>query len=50
MVPESKRRLLYNKRAAPNTFVFFFHRGPSETSWSVRDYSVPGSVELQVTA
>jgi hypothetical protein len=44
---DSKRRLLYNKRVAPNTFVFFFHRGPSETSWSVRDYSVPGSVGLR---
>ena len=47
MSPESKRRLLYNKRVAPNTFVFFFHKGPSETSWSVRDYSVPGSVGLR---
>jgi hypothetical protein len=33
--------------APPNTFVFFFHKGPSETSWSVRDYSVPGSVGLR---
>lgn len=47
MSPDSKRRLLYNKRVAPNTFVFFFHKGPSETSWSVRDYSVPGSVGLR---
>jgi hypothetical protein len=47
MMPESKRRLLYNKRLAPNTFVFFFHKGPSETSWSVRDYSVPGTVGLR---
>jgi hypothetical protein len=47
MLPDSKRRLLYNKRVAPNTFVFFFHSGPSETSWSVRDYSLPGSVGLR---
>jgi hypothetical protein len=47
MSSESKRRLLYNKRVAPNTFVFFFHKGPSETSWSVRDYSVPGTVRLR---
>jgi hypothetical protein len=45
--PDTKRRLLYNKRIAPNTFVFFFHKGPSETSWSVRDYSVPGAVGLR---
>ncbi|MFN7919076.1 MAG: hypothetical protein U0Q16_03210 [Bryobacteraceae bacterium] len=47
MLPDSKRRLLYNRLVAPNTFVFFFHKGPSETSWSVRDYSVPGAVELR---
>ena len=47
MISDSKRRFLYNKRVAPNTFVFFFHKGPSETSWSVRDYSVPGSVGLR---
>jgi hypothetical protein len=46
-MPGSKRRFLYNKRIAPNTFVFFFHKGPSETSWSVRDYSMPGSVGLR---
>ena len=50
MVLESKRRLLYNKRVAPNTFVFFFHKGPSGTSWSVRDYSSPGSVGLRYAA
>jgi hypothetical protein len=47
MLPDSKRRLLFNKRVAPNTFVFFFHKGPSETSWSVRDYSVAGAVGLR---
>jgi hypothetical protein len=47
MIPDSKRRFLYNKRVAPNTFVFFFHKGPSETSWSVRDYSMPGSIGLR---
>jgi hypothetical protein len=47
MRPDSKRRLLYNTRVAANTFVFFFHKGPSQTSWSVRDYSVPGSVGLR---
>lgn len=47
MRPESRRRFLYNERLAPNTFVFFFHKGPSETSWSVRDYSTPGSVGLR---
>src|SRR5437868_6255064 len=44
---DTKRRLLYNRRIAPNTFVFFFHKGPSETSWSVRDYSVAGAVGLR---
>lgn len=47
MSPDSRRRLLYNKGVAPNTFVFFFHKGSSETSWSVRDNSVPGSVGLR---
>jgi len=47
MLPDNKRRLLYNQRIAANTFVFFFHKGPSETSWSVRDYSIPGSVGLR---
>ena len=47
MIPDTKRRFLYNKRVAPNTFVFFFHKGPSQTSWSVRDYSMPGSVGLR---
>lgn len=46
MPPDSKRRLLYNPSIVPNTFVLFFHKGPGETSWSVRDYSVAGSVEL----
>ena len=45
--PDTKRRLLYNKRIGPNTFVFFFHNGLSETSWSVRDYSIPGTVGLR---
>ena len=47
MLIESKRRLLYNKRVAPNTFVFLLHKGPSGASWSVRDYSVPGVVGLR---
>jgi hypothetical protein len=47
MVPDSKRRLLYNKRLAPHTFVLFFHKGPGETSWSVRDYSLPGTVVVR---
>jgi hypothetical protein len=42
MVAEARRRLLYHRNLAPDTFVFFFSRGPSETSWSVRDYSLPG--------
>ncbi len=50
MLAENKRRLLYNKRIKPNTFVFFFSKGPTEISWSVRDYSVPGSVALQYAA
>jgi hypothetical protein len=47
MMKDSKRRLMYNKRLAPNSFVFFFHNGPGETSWSVRDYSLPGAVRLR---
>jgi hypothetical protein len=47
MLQGSKRRLLFNRSIAPNTFVFFYHTGPSETAWSVRDYSVPGSVALR---
>jgi hypothetical protein len=47
MIPDSKRRFLYNKRVAADTFVFLFHKGPSETSWNVRDYPMPGSVGLR---
>ena len=50
MPSDSKRRLLYNKRIAPHSFVFFFHKGPAETSWSVRDYSSAGSVSLRYAA
>jgi len=50
MLRESRRRFLYNERLAPNTFVFFFYRGPSGTSWSIRDYSMPGSVGLREAA
>lgn len=50
MPPDTKRRLLYNRKIAGNTFVLFFHKGPGETSWSVRDYSVSGSVSLRDAA
>jgi len=46
MLSESKRRLLHNKQIVPNTFVFFFHKGPRDTSWGVRDYSVRGSIAV----
>jgi hypothetical protein len=50
MPTESKRHLLFNPRIAPHTFVFFFHKGPGETSWSVRDYSRPGGVAIRHAA
>lgn len=47
MANDSKRRLIYNSRIAPDTVLFFFHRGPGQISWSVRNYSSPGSVAVQ---
>lgn len=50
MPPGLKRRILYDKHLAPETFVLFFQRGPNETSWSIRDYSTAGSVSLRYAA
>lgn len=47
---QSKRRLIYNRRLDPASFLLFFHKGTGPDSWSVRDYSVPGSVAIRYAA
>ena len=39
-----KRLLLYCPQINPASFVFFFERGDSGVSYSIRDYSQPGTV------
>jgi hypothetical protein len=34
----SRRQLIYVPEINPNTFVFFFYKGTSGNSWSIRDY------------
>jgi len=40
----SKRQMLFIPEVNPSSFVFFFERGSSGTSWSIRDYSLPNRV------
>src|SRR5579872_7031795 len=39
-----KRRMILIPDVHPRSFVFFFERGNSGTSWSIRDYSVRNRV------
>jgi hypothetical protein len=40
-----KRRMIFVPDVHPRSFVFFFERGNSGTSWSIRDYSVKNRVK-----
>lgn len=40
-----KRRMMFIPEINPKSFVFFFERGNSGTSWSIRDYSTRSSVD-----
>ena len=39
-----KRRMIFIPDVHPRSFVFFFERGNSGTSWSIRDYSIRNRV------
>ena len=39
-----KRRMIFIPEVNPASFVFFFERGNSGTSWSLRDYSIRNCV------
>jgi hypothetical protein len=39
-----KRRMIFIPEVNPKSFVFFFERGNSGTSWSIRDYSIRSCV------
>jgi hypothetical protein len=40
-----KRRMMFIPEVNPSLFVFFFERGNSGTSWSIRDYSIRNRVK-----
>ncbi|HLY39625.1 MAG TPA: hypothetical protein VKR52_00365 [Terracidiphilus sp.] len=40
----TKRQMLFVPEINPESFVFFFEKGGSGWSWSIRDYSIPGRV------
>jgi hypothetical protein len=40
-----KRRMMFIPDVNPTSFVFFFERGTSGTSWSIRDYSIKNRVK-----
>jgi hypothetical protein len=40
-----KRRMMLVPEVNPDSFVFFFERGNSGTSWSIRDYSIRNRVK-----
>lgn len=40
-----KRRMLFVPEVNPTSFVFFFERGSSGSSWSIRDYSIKNRVK-----
>jgi hypothetical protein len=40
-----KRRMIFIPEVNPKSFVFFFERGNSGTSWSIRDYSIHSRVK-----
>lgn len=39
-----KRQMMFIPEVNPSSFVFFFERGTSGASWSIRDYSINNSV------
>jgi hypothetical protein len=39
-----KRRMMFIPEVNPTSFVFFFEKGTSGTSWSIRDYSIRNCV------
>jgi len=41
-----KRQMLLLPEVNPNSFVFFFERGNSGASWSIRDYSIGNHVAV----
>jgi hypothetical protein len=43
----TKRQMLFLPEINPDSFVFFFERGGSGWSWSIRDYSVPNHVSVR---
>jgi hypothetical protein len=40
-----KRRMMFIPEVNSSSFVFFFERGNSGTSWSIRDYSIRNRVK-----
>jgi hypothetical protein len=42
----AKRQMLLIPELNPRSFVFFFERGNSRTSWSIRDYSIADAVRV----
>jgi hypothetical protein len=41
-----KRQMLFVPDLNPSSFVFFYEKGETGLSWSIRDYSVEGAVKL----
>jgi hypothetical protein len=41
-VASTKRRMMFIPEINPTSFVFFFEKGNTGTSWSIRDYSIIG--------
>lgn len=44
MADNKKRRMMWIPEVHPTSFVFFFEKGDSGNSWSIRDYSAPSRV------
>ena len=42
-----RRQMIYAPEINPRSFVFFFWKGDTERSWSIRDYSEPNRVSLR---
>jgi hypothetical protein len=40
---DKRRQMIYVPELNPSTFLFFFRKGESGNSWSIRDYSVPNA-------
>src|SRR4051812_23582392 len=40
-----KRRMMFIPEVNPKSFIFFFERGTSGSSWSIRDYSIKNRVK-----